>query len=270
MKKIFTSLCYTAAIASASFAQVCTPDQNTPAGSFSPTYDLFTCVTPNQQYSGTISIKIPAAVTSPPAPANADIDSIEFVSIGNLPCGLTATLNRVSKRYSKNELGCIQISGKTTDVAGQYKLDIQMLAWLTGSSSSVGPVSTDLAALSYYVRVKDAQGNCPIVNTADPGNTAATSCPLGLTETAKTLKGIRVQPNPMNQFAKLSFESEKSGIFTINTIDMIGKIVSTTSVNVIAGLNTITMERADLPQGVYFINITNGKETATQKFIIAD
>jgi hypothetical protein len=265
MKKIFTSVFFISAFAAASFAQ-CTPFSTTPAGTLYPTVDNLPCIIPGQAYSETVSFKIPAAVT---VPQSADIDSVEFALIGNLPCGITATLNKASKRYKGDEIGCFQLTGTTNDAVGQYKLDIQFLAWLTGTTTPVGPVSSELANLVYYVRVKDG-ANCPNVNTTDPGNTAATNCPTGITEASREIKGMRIQPNPMNQSSIISFDSDKSGAYIVNTVDMVGKVVNSFAANVSAGLNSINIERNDLPQGIYFINITNGKSFATQKFVIAD
>jgi hypothetical protein len=238
---------------------------STPSGEYYPVVNSFPCVTPGQSYSETVSFKIHAFVTSPPAPTDADIDSVEFVSIGNLPCGLISTLNKGSKRYNKNEIGCFQITGTTNDAPGQYKIDVQFLAWLTGATSAFGPVSAELADLEYYIRVKDG-ANCPNVNTTDPGNTAASNCPTGITEASKDIKGMRIQPNPMNQSAIISFDSEKSGAYIVNTVDMVGKVVNSFNANVSAGFNSINIERNDLPQGIYFINITNGKSFATPFF----
>jgi len=265
MKKIFTSLFLIGAFASSSFAQ-CTPFSTTPAGTLYPTVDNLPCIIPGQAYSETVSFKIPAAVT---VPQSADIDSVEFALIGNLPCGITATLNKASKRYNGDEIGCFQLTGTTNDAVGQYKLDIQFLAWLTGTTTPVGPVSSELANLVYYVRVKDG-ANCPNVNTADPGNTAASNCPTGIAEASKDIKGISIQPNPMNQAAVVTFDSEKSGVYNINTLDMLGKVVNSFSAEVSAGLNTINIERNNFPNGIYFLNISNGKSSATQKFVIAD
>lgn len=276
MKKIFTTLSLFLAV-SATFAQVCpgsvtatcTPDATTPSASFKPDYTQFPCVTPGVDYSQSVSFKIPASVTQPQV---ADIDSVEFVSLEGLPCGLCWKIDRTSKRYNKNDVGCFLIQGNSSDAAGQYKLTITMNAWLQGSTTAVTNVQTDLAGLIHYVRVKDAQGNCPAVNTQGTNNTAATGCalnPVGI-ETLKTIKGINMMPNPLTSKATVSFESTVAGAYTFETIDVVGKVLASSVKEVTVGANNIEMNRAALPAGVYFLKIANGKSASTVKFVIAD
>lgn len=276
MKKLFTTITLIAASLGA-FSQscpgtvttTCTPNANTPNGQFSPTYDNFQCVTPNVDYSQTLSFKIPASVTQP---QQADIDSVEFLSMDNLPCGLCWKVNKASKRYNKNEVGCFLIQGKTSDASGQYKLNIQMRAWLAGSTTAVGPVNTELANLVHYVRVADAQGNCPVVNTGATSNTAQTGCPLGPVGISElsAVSGFSIVPNPVNANATISFESALAGSYTFQTIDIFGKVVSTSNREVAVGFNNFTFERNSLATGVYFIKVSNGTNASTFKFVIAD
>jgi hypothetical protein len=265
MKKQFTTLFLSVVLFGTSIAQVvCTPYSATPAGEYYPPYDAFVCVTPGTAYSQTLSIKIPSQVTSP---ATADVDSVEFVAVNNLPCGLSWATNKASKRYAANEIGCIQITGTTNDAAGQYKLRVLMNAWVVGIGM-VPNVSADSAGLSYYVRVQDALGNCPAVNTGAAGNTA--SCGVGIKEITQTIKGISVQPNPVNSSASVKFVSENSGSYTVQIIDVIGKVVNSFNTEVVEGNNSVTIETNNVPAGIYFVNITDGKVSATQKFVIAD
>lgn len=276
MKKLFTTLSLFLTVAAASaqacpgtVTATCTPDATTPSATFKPDYTQYPCVTPGVDFSQPVSFKIPASVTQPQA---ADIDSVEFVSLTGLPCGLCWKLDRTSKRYKKNEVGCFLIQGNSSDAAGQYKLAITMNAWLQGSTTPVTNVQTDLAGLIHYVRVKDAQGNCPAVNTGATNNTPATGCPLNPVgiETLKSIKGISLTPNPLSTKAVVSFESTEVGTFTIETIDVVGKVITSSTKQVTVGTNNIEMNRGTLPAGVYFLKIANGKSASTVKFVIAD
>ncbi len=276
MKKLFTILSLFLAVAAASAQSCpgtvtsnCTPDPTTPSASFKPDYTQFPCVTPGVDYSQSLSFKIPPSVTQPQV---ADIDSVEFVSLEGLPCGLCWKLDRPTKRYKKNEIGCFLLQGNSSDAAGQYKLVITMNAWLLGSTSPVTNVQTDLAGLIHYVRVKDAQGNCPAVNTSGANNNAATGCalsPVGI-ETLKSIKGINMMPNPLTNKAVVSFESTEAGVYTFETIDVVGKVITSSAKQVTVGANNIEMNRGALPAGVYFLKIANGKSASTVKFVIAD
>ncbi len=276
MKKLFTTLSLFLAVAAASAQSCpgtvtanCTADATTASATFKPDYTQFPCVTPGVDYSQSLSFKIPSSVTQPQP---VDIDSVEFVSLEGLPCGLCWKLNKPSKRYNKNEIGCFLIQGNSSDASGQYKLTIVMNAWLVGSTSPNMGLQTDLAGLVHYVRVKDAQGNCPAVNTNATNVTPATGCalnPVGI-ETLKSIKGINMMPNPLTNRAVVTFESTEAGTYTFETIDVVGKVVASSTKQVTVGANHIEMNRAALPAGVYFLKIANGKSTSTVKFVIAD
>jgi hypothetical protein len=147
MKKIFTILSLTCIVSLSSNAQCvggvsnCNPDPTTPSATFKPTPANLACAVKGSVYNESISFKIPASVTQPQA---VDLDSVQVVSMSNLPCGLCYSFNKAGKKYNANEVGCFTISGTTNDAVGQYTVDIQMLAWLKGATSPQGPVSTSI------------------------------------------------------------------------------------------------------------------------------
>jgi hypothetical protein len=186
---------------------------NTPSGQFYPDYNQFPCITYNQNFSNSVSFKVPTTIT---VPLQANIDSLEFVSISNLPCRLNAELNKVSKRYSKNELGCISISGTTNDAVGQYKLDIQAMVWLDGSSSPVGPVSIEIVGLVYYLKLINSGNSCPNVNTGLTGNTTSNNCSLlsvslGSNQSVCSGTQVTLQPSVSNGTSPYTYSWQSLG-----------------------------------------------------------
>jgi hypothetical protein len=125
-----------------------------------------------------------------------------------------------------------------------------------------------LANLDFYIRVATSSASCAALNVNDPGLTAA--CGVGINEVAKTIHAVAIVPNPMHSSATLNFESDNAGVYTVNVIDVLGKVVSSKEVKVATGNNQVVMERNSLTEGVYFVQITNGNATTTTKFIIAD
>ncbi|MFN8315605.1 MAG: T9SS type A sorting domain-containing protein [Chitinophagales bacterium] len=271
MKKIFTILSLTCIVSLSSNAQcaggvsVCNPDPTTPSATFKPTPANLACAVKGTAYNESISFKIPASVTQPQA---VDLDSVQIVSMSNLPCGLCYSFSKASKRYNANEVGCFTISGTTNDAVGQYTVDIQMLAWLKGATLPQGPVSTQLANLDFFIRVATSTASCTPLNVNDPGLTAA--CGVGINEVAKDIHAVAIVPNPMHSSATLNFESDNAGVYTVNIVNVLGNVVSSKEVKVATGSNQVVIERNTLTEGVYFVQIANGKSTATTKFVIAD
>ena len=77
-----------------------------------------------------------------------------------------------------------------------------------------------------------------------------------------------VYPNPFKSDYTLSFSSDKEGVAQIELMDMQGRMVSTTQLDVNAGLNAIPVtETAALQTGIYFLKVTINGESQTIKLV---
>lgn len=203
------------------------------------------------------------------------VDSIKFNSIGNLPCGLCWSVNQADKTYTGNENGCIRITGTTNDPAGQYKLSLNLTAWINGLSTGI-PVSSSLASqagISLYFRVKDnGSSNCANVDTAAAANnlTATTGCPVGIEDLNTAFTQLNITPNPVNSDAKLTFVAEKEAQYTISVTDFRGAVLNRLEMTSNTGLNELLISRNNLSAGVYFVSLSNGKQTVTKRFTVVD
>ncbi|MCS6935771.1 MAG: T9SS type A sorting domain-containing protein [Chitinophagales bacterium] len=254
-------------------SSVCSPpDANLPYG-FGDINNI-PCAIKGQYYYHTISFKMYETFSF--LGQNISVDSIEFVSITNLPCGLCWAANRTEKRYKKNENGCIVFAGTTNDPSGQYKLAITLRAWINNNPQpiSVPPNLTDQAGIKLFVRVKnDPQSNCPAVDTSSgfQGNlTANTGCPVSVRDITVPVTDISISPNPMTDNAYVTFQSTASGTATINIFDLAGKTVRSYTLSVKAGNNIDVIHREGMIAGAYFYSLTFNGSSATRHFIITD
>lgn len=202
------------------------------------------------------------------------VDSIEIVSVDNLPCGLCWAVNKVNKRYSANEDGCLSFSGTTNDVAGQYKLAMSVKAWINNQVTGLTiPASLfDQTGIHLFIRVKTAGGSCANVDTASNANnlTASLSCANGINELSSGVSSLNIIPNPMNSEAVFSFIAEKNAAYTIRITDVTGKVVSEKQLEGRTGENHTTIERNNLPAGVYFLSLTDGRNAVTKRFSVTE
>lgn len=204
-----------------------------------------------------------------------DVDSIEFTSLNNLPCGLCWGVNQTDKRYNAGQDGCLRIQGTTNDNAGQYELNLALKAWINNGPQPITvPASlTKQAGIRIFLRVKNAGGTCAPLDTAQSATyqTAnAANCSVGINELASEVSGLQIMPNPMNNVATVNFMAEKAAVYTLTVSDMTGKAVSVKQVEVNAGGNTTTIERNNLPAGVYLLMINDGKTNVTRRFTVTD
>lgn len=270
MKKVFTIFAFIGLGISQVNAQACsgvsTELPNTSVTDvLTPTSATLPCAVQGVPYNETITFKVPRDVTEP---ESVTVDSLEWVSISNLPCGLCWRVDRATKLYAHDEFGVITISGTPNDAVGQYDLLILVKAKLEGISTWESAQDASLANIGLSVRVQADGGSCAAYST-NPGRNAA-CVTTGINDVNNDIRKVTVAPNPMNNSATVSFLSEKTGNYTISVMDILGKTVSVKTIKAIAGNNTAVIERNNVPQGIYFVNITDGKSTATQKVVIAD
>lgn len=202
------------------------------------------------------------------------VDSIQFTSIDNLPCGLCWAVNKASKTYSKNEDGCISISGTTNDAAGQYKLALALKAWINGSPIGLPIVANVVndAGIKLLLRVKTPTGACVTADTSSSATnlTASINCTVGINEITGNISSLNLVPNPMNSTGTLSFISEKQVAYTLSITDVTGKVISVKHEEAKEGVNNVIIERNNLSPGIYFLSLSDGKNIVTNRFAVTE
>ncbi len=277
MKKIistfFIALCATAAFAQAcnsgNGSFVCTPSGGPAAGGFDD-MNTVPCIEKTVYYEHAIQFTMFNQFNFL---GQQSVDSIEFVSIDNLPCGICWAVNQADKRYSANEDGCLKFSGTTNDPEGQYKCALALKAWINGQLSPVTVPANlvDQTGIRLFTRVK-AQGgsNCPNVDTSVAANnlTASVGCPTAIKDVAGNVTELSVMPNPMNSTAEVRFSVAAAGNYTLSLTDMTGKLVMTRVLEVKTGDNVASIERNNLAEGIYFLSLSDGKNAITKRLTI--
>lgn len=271
MKKLFTIFSFAGLLAiNNADAQHCggvsTAPLNTSVGyGFTPAAADLPCAVRGVYYEENIYIKIPHDITEP---EEVTVNSARIDSIRNLPCGLCWKVDRESRTYNHDEYGVITVYGTTNDPVGQYNLEIIMDALLEGDPTWQENYDASLANFYMSIRVANDGSSCaPYQSNPGKNATCATSA---INDLADNINTVAITPNPMNNNAILSFTSEKAGSYTVSVMDVLGKTVSSKSVKAVIGNNETVVERNNIPQGVYFVNISDGLSRAVKKFVVAD
>lgn len=271
MKKLTLALCVCLMMLglNTASAQVCVPvDTFSEAGLF-PIPDSLPCIDQGVAQNQTIyfrNFKDVGPVT---------IESLTIDSLTNLPCGLSWAADRNPPFYEADSFGCIQVTGTTTDSAGQYKLGIWVTIVIGGQpiSGEAGDLASQFGAgdFSYWVRVKAPNDACPAIDTLGTNDLTASGlvCVSNVRELTN-VSSFEVSPNPFNATATVSFYGAEAAEYTATIYSMAGKEVRNFNIQVANGYNTLSIERGDLSSGVYFFTISDGARTATHKLVIAD
>ncbi len=202
------------------------------------------------------------------------IQSLKIDTISNLPAGSCWATNKSNNTFQNQEDGCIKVSGVVCSDPGQYKLYIVVTA-------NIGiPITTnaDAANLKYFVRVKN-QGDADVVvdstqTSANPfikpaGYSATAVCSTAIKEISG-LNSLNVVPNPFTNNAVVSFYSTKGGVMTERITNMIGAEVYSNTIEVKVGENSSVISRNNLPAGVYFYALSDGRSNTVKRIVISE
>ncbi|MBL0308742.1 MAG: T9SS type A sorting domain-containing protein [Bacteroidetes bacterium] len=282
MKKTYSSLLMLLSllVCGSLSAQYCGSSSSaecTPAGTMTQSGfmhpDSLACVVQGQAYDESIQFKMYDLFDV--VGSQAQVDSIEFLKLDSLPCGLCWSTNKSNNRFSANEFGCIRIKGTSNDAAGQYKFNINLKAWINNTPTGI-PVAANMvddAGIKLFIRVKTPAGACNPVDTSSSAHnlsTNPTNCATGVNNLSETISSITLVPNPVNSKSVLSFTSLKGGNYTLRITDLTGKIMSQRAIETNAGSHQETILRNGLPAGIYFLSLSDGTSSVTKRFAVAE
>jgi Secretion system C-terminal sorting domain len=243
--------------------------------------DSFPCITRGQCDSLIIPFKVFTGFT---AQGNTiTIYKLRFDAIDSLPCGLCWSTNQSAtpgngvNEFSPGENGCIKIIGQTNDPAGSYRLHMSLAVRdqpTTTNGYDIDTIASDAGGITLWVKVVDAGNNCPMqVDTAHPqhaSNCGHIGCSNGIREIATVITDLSIQPNPMNNEAKVTFTSQAAGAQQVKITNIVGSEVYRSTVTTKLGTNEMTISRNGLPAGIYILSIGGSQGTTSRKFIISE
>jgi len=209
-------------------------------------------------YEQVLTTLVPQSI--PFAGAEIAIDSISIDlqgAISGLPPGLTYACNPPSCVFLPDSTACFVIRGTVDpDVEPRiYDLTLRLRAYnFIFPTGAVITYPDDLGNEneSYFIHVS-SQADCNV--------TVSTS------ELQRELSAS-INPNPTSDFAQLSIQATTAKDVEIMIMDVMGRVYRQQSHRLEAGQNVIPFQLNDLGQGIYFMNITDGKEFLSQKVVI--
>ncbi|MFT4535276.1 MAG: cytochrome c peroxidase [Saprospiraceae bacterium] len=83
-------------------------------------------------------------------------------------------------------------------------------------------------------------------------------------ENQLSIKSISLHPNPTSGSATIAFKNEKKEVVAISIYSQDGRLLNHEKIT----SDSYFIEKADYPEGIYFVNLLMGSKKATQKLII--
>lgn len=116
--------------------------------------------------------------------------------------------------------------------------------------------------LCYRVRVNTSSTNFRFgQETSENGDNI-------VAEKADGLRELQLYPNPANEELTISFQLYEAIPVKADIIDMLGKIVMSSTVESVSGFNKSDFSTGNLHNGIYFLRLQYGEEIITRKFIV--
>lgn len=82
-----------------------------------------------------------------------------------------------------------------------------------------------------------------------------------------TLGVTTIYPVPATHNVTVKFVSAQTAKIQANTYDAAGRLMNTQNINATGGENTLNIDVANYPSGVYFVKLNNGNEVITTNFV---
>lgn len=234
------------ALAYISFTQVqaqCTPDPSETAPGIHPTTtENIAPATVGTPYAQTLTVIIPADTTIEVfgIPQTIPIDKAVVTSVTGLPTGFTYACNPSNCEFPGGQTNCAIITG--TAVAGQegsYPLTINVTYYVAG-------LEQDDEVTGYVLSIN----------------------PVGLWDLNKpSAITMTAGPNPFNQNATIDFVTPKAMDVKITLYNLLGAPVRTEMVKATAGNNSYLLKGANIQNGIYLVEISDGKRKITQRLV---
>lgn len=246
MRKLLLLLISVYFCANSAFAQ-CTPAAVSNPGIYPDSATNFLPAYQGSPYEQLITVKVPLDTVAAGIPIQ--IAYIELNSITGLPQGLNYSCLPSNCKFPGGETNCAVINGTTNDPVGEYPLTIKVTPWVI-LAPGTPPIAYSQQTLTYYKIIVNPANAIQSLN----GNTFSV---------------IQNIPNPSDHSCEIFYSLTSKSDVEIKLVNAIGKEIQKIKTNGNAGVNKYELNTQNLPQGIYFYSLYNGKEVITKKLIVS-
>jgi hypothetical protein len=218
-----------------------------------------------------------------------------YTNLGNSVNSATSVTSASYNPASGNFLALVSTSGNTLPVKwssfnATKNADASLLRWSTASETNNSHFeiqrSVDGKNFEAIGKVKGSGNSNRSVNYSFTDKEAATTKTTyyrlkqvdfdGKSEYSKTVSVVNTiakagigatLPNPFNNDLNVTVNASSATVANIVIMDMIGKIHHTSTEQLQSGVNTISINTTDMPDGIYFVRVSYNGETYTQKVV---
>jgi Secretion system C-terminal sorting domain len=90
---------------------------------------------------------------------------------------------------------------------------------------------------------------------------------ISLRQKTSKLSIEKLYPNPVGNNLQVRFNAPQASNFTMTIVDVLGRVVNTQILTAKEGANIELINMSNVPNGVYFFNLNDGKLQQTQRLV---
>ncbi len=157
-----------------------------------------------------------------------------------------------------DSLACVKLSGilDASLPVGDINLTINIRAYLSNIPFPLGPTIDTPLIIDYYKITIDAPGTgaCIPSSVKNIDNSNITN--------------FVVSPNPVRDQVMITMNLKESANYNLAIIDLLGRAIKQENKKLALGEQNIPMNLNDLPEGVYFIRMSNASSSITKRIVL--
>lgn len=160
-----------------------------------------------------------------------------------------------------------------TSIPVEYQVGAQAAVAETWTGNLASGDSVDYTFSNTFIASAGSFDICArtdVANDYDASNdeTCATIMATSINENSAFSNAV-VRPNPADQFAIVELNNNKlNGEIVVSLTDMLGNTVYHQVMNINGANNTFKVETANIPAGMYFVNLENANDKVTIKLVV--
>ncbi len=92
---------------------------------------------------------------------------------------------------------------------------------------------------------------------------------VGINKVEKNTLALNLVPNPANETVSLTFEVASAGNVNVSVTNILGQnVLNVANTNTLPGKQSISINTADLTNGIYIVNVINGNQKSSKKLVV--
>lgn len=176
------------------------------------------------------------------------------------------------KTYITNNCGESYVLRKTL-TGNQLATAVSSSAWVPSASDWVTvhvPITATYLTNNFRFKLayESKGGNNVYVDDINLySGSASDDIVLATSSLSSNINAMNVYPNPANEELNVSFSAMNAGEYTVQIVDVVGKLISSYTIKANEGMNEVLLNTENLRTGSYFVRVSDKTNAKTLQFV---